>query len=112
MATHEQGMSSEEIRKANTKKVIRIALLLFVVTVIEFALAFIWPDGSDRTILNILFIVLTIVKAFYLVSEFMHLGHEVPVLIYSVILPLVFIVWLVVALMNEGSAIFSSFMGG
>jgi cytochrome c oxidase subunit IV len=42
----------------------------------------------------------------------MHLGHEVPVLIYSIVLPLVFIVWLVVALMNEGSAIFNSFMGG
>ncbi|UZR93686.1 cytochrome C oxidase subunit IV family protein [Chondrinema litorale] len=110
MASHDSSLSAEEIRKANTKKVIRIALILFVVTVIEFALAFIWPDGSDRTLLNILFIVLTIVKAFYIVSEFMHLGHEVPVLMYSIVLPLVFIVWLVVALMNEGSAIFSSLM--
>ncbi|WP_020530648.1 cytochrome C oxidase subunit IV family protein [Flexithrix dorotheae] len=109
MASHDPSLSQEEIKKANIRKIVRVALILAVVTAIEFALAFIWPDGSDRTLLNILFLVLTIVKAFYIVSEFMHLGHEVPVLIYSIVLPLVFIVWLVIALMNEGSAIFNSF---
>jgi cytochrome c oxidase subunit 4 len=47
-----------------------------------------------------------VVKAFYIVSEFMHLGHEVKGLIYSVILPMIFIVWLIVALVNlEGGSV-------
>ena len=36
----------------------------------------------------------------------MHLGHEVKGLIYSIILPMMFILWLIVALVNmEGGAI-------
>jgi cytochrome c oxidase subunit IV len=52
-----------------------------------------------------IFIGLTFVKAFYIVSEFMHLKHETKVLIWSIILPMIFVVWLVIALLYEGGAI-------
>ena len=49
---------------------------------------------------------MTFVKAFYIVSEFMHLGHEVKALIWTVVTPVVFIIWLVVALLMEGSSVY------
>ncbi len=102
---HVEGLSPEEIRKAKVKTIIKVTLILSAVTALEFALALLWPDGVDRTVLNGLFLALTIVKAFYIVSEFMHLGHEVKSLIQSIIIPLVFVVWLVIALMKEGASI-------
>jgi len=108
MATHDPGLSQEEIRKANVKKILTVTAILAGVTILEFILAFSWPDGADRTILNVLFIILTLVKAFYIVAEFMHLSGEVKLLVYSIVLPIVFVVWLTIALWLEGDAIFSS----
>lgn len=54
-----------------------------------------------------IFLGLTVVKAFYIVGEFMHLKHEVKALIWSVLIPTLFIVWLVIALIVEGGSIFS-----
>jgi cytochrome c oxidase subunit IV len=45
---------------------------------------------------------MTIVKAFYILGEFMHLKHEVKSLIWAVLIPTIFVVWLLVALMFEG----------
>jgi cytochrome c oxidase subunit IV len=108
MASHDPSMSQEDIRKANVKKIIRVTIILSVVTLLEFAFALTWPDGADRTLLNVLFIIMTLVKAFYIVAEFMHLSGEVKTLIYAIVLPLVFIIWLTVALWIEGAAIFGA----
>lgn len=105
---HVEGLSSEEVRQKKVKKIIQVTLLLSAVTAVEFALALLWPDGSDRTLLNVLFLLLTLVKAFFIIAEFMHLKHEVKSLIQSVIIPLVFVIWLVVALMQEGATILNS----
>jgi cytochrome c oxidase subunit IV len=65
--------------------------------------AFTLPRGI---ILYSIFIALTIWKAKYIMMEFMHLGEEAKPLFYSIIVPLIFLVWLVIALMREGSDIF------
>lgn len=109
MASTNSTLSPEEMKKANVKKIWRGALILAVVTGIEFALAFMWPESVSRTPLNILFIVLTLVKAFYIVAEFMHLEHEVPQLIYSILIPTVFVVWLIIALFMEGGSILKAY---
>ena len=104
------SLSPEEAKKANIRNIVKVALILAAVTAVEFALAFAWPDGMSRTPLNILFIILTIVKAFYIVGEFMHLKHEVKSLIYSIILPCIFVVWLIIALLVEGNAIIDAIL--
>ncbi len=73
-----------------------------VVTAIEFVIAFTVPAGVFRTSV---FIILTIVKAFYIVAEFMHLGHEKKSLKLSILLPIIFIVFLIFILMYQGAAI-------
>lgn len=85
------------------KKIWKTAGILLAITVVEFIMAF----TMDRGILLYgLFIALTIWKAKYIMMEFMHLGDEVKSLFYSIIVPLIFLVWLVIVLFKEGSEIF------
>ena len=88
---------------AKIKKIWLTALILLVITAVEFVLAFTMERGL---FLYFLFIALTIVKAKYIMLEFMHLGDEVKPLFYSIIVPLIFLVWLIIALMKEGAEIF------
>ncbi|WP_163377883.1 cytochrome C oxidase subunit IV family protein [Cyclobacterium sp. SYSU L10401] len=88
---------------AKIKKIWMTALILLVVTAVEFLLAFTMERGM---LLYIIFIVLTIVKAKYIMMEFMHLGDEAKPLFYSIIVPLIFLIWLIIALFREGTDIF------
>lgn len=70
---------------------------------IEFTLAYFMKSGGLRTSI---FVIMTLVKAFYIVGEFMHLKHEVKSLIWAIVVPVIFIIWLLVALLTEGGSIF------
>jgi len=76
--------------------------ILAFLTAVEFLLAFTMPRGVWLTAI---FVILTFFKTFYIVGEFMHLKHETKVLIWSIILPMSFVVWLITALCVEGDAI-------
>ena len=92
----------EPVDKKKTNKLWRIALILAVITAIEFVFAYVLPRG---VLLYFTFVALTLVKAFYIVGEFMHLKGEVKTLIWSIIIPTVFVIWLVIALIAEGSSV-------
>jgi cytochrome c oxidase subunit IV len=55
------------------------------------------------TLRNTIFIILTIFKAFFIVAEFMHLKHETKGLIWTILIPMGLLIWLLVALVSEGS---------
>jgi cytochrome c oxidase subunit IV len=93
------------LEKANTSAIWRTFWILLFATTIEFVVAFMMIDPSMKMLRISIFLGLTIVKAFYIVGEFMHLKHEVKTLIWSVLIPTLFVVWLVVALMVEGGSI-------
>lgn len=82
------------------KQLWRVALYLLVITMIEFGIAFTLHHGPVKTAL---FVFLTIVKAGYIVGEFMHLKYEVKVLFWAVLIPMIFIVWMLVAFVYEGT---------
>jgi cytochrome c oxidase subunit IV len=90
--------------KANTKVIWRTFWILLIITCLEFAVAFTLP-ASLHTLKVAIFVVMTFVKAFYIVGEFMHLKHEVKSLIWAIVIPVVFVIWLVVALLAEGNSI-------
>jgi cytochrome c oxidase subunit IV len=73
-----------------------------IVTAIEFVFAFTLEAGHLKTSI---FVILTIVKAGYIVGEFMHLRHEVKVLFWSILVPMIFVVWFLVAMVYEGLSI-------
>ena len=97
--THEVG----EIPAANTGAIWRTFWILLGITVVEFTLAYIMKSGGLRTSF---FVIMTLVKAFYIVGEFMHLKHEVKSLIWAIVVPIAFIIWLLTALLLEGGSIF------
>lgn len=91
---------------SSTKKIWRTFWILLAVTMVEVGLAFLHLETGfpSRVLLNAVFIGLTIVKAFYIVSEFMHLGSEIKNLIYTVMLPLLFFIWFIIAFLYEGNS--------
>jgi cytochrome c oxidase subunit IV len=104
MATHHHAdHDSTEIAPAQTATIWKVFWILAAVTTVEFIIAFTIKAGLFKTSV---FVGLTIVKAFYIVGEFMHLKHEVKSLIWAILLPCMFVVWLLVALLMEGGSIF------
>lgn len=93
-----------EIAKPNTKVIWRTFWILLAITAVEFFIALALP--IDHWIKVGLYIILTIAKAAYIVGEFMHLRHEVKFLIWAILLPMTFVVWLLIALITEGGSIF------
>ena len=98
---------------AARKSIIRTFLILLGLTAFEFLIAFTkafymeWfglSRGTVQAIVVSTFIVLTIFKAFYIVAEFMHLKHEVKRLGFIILIPFIFIVWLIIGLIYEGGS--------
>lgn len=105
MASHNHSSHVDEkvIPPAQTAAIWKTFWILLVLTAIEFVIAFTLPANHFRVAI---FVIMTIVKAFFIVGEFMHLKHEVKTLIWSVLIPTVFVVWLLIALMYEGSHLY------
>ena len=95
-------LQAGEIPKPNTGWIWKTFFILVAITALEFLLAFTMPAGTFR---NSIFIVMTILKAFFIVAEFMHLKHETKSLIWTILVPMALLVWLLVALVSEGSSI-------
>ena len=101
----EHATLSGELAKPNTSWIWKIFFVLVVITAIEFAITFALEAQHFRTLRNSILIGLTILKAFFIVGEFMHLKHETKGLIWMVLVPTTLLVWLLVALVTEGSFI-------
>ena len=101
-ATTEHTLAPGEIAKPNTAWIWRVFGILVLITAIEFVFVFFMNPSTLR---NSIFIVLTILKAFFIVGEFMHLKHETKGLIWTILVPVSLLIWLLVALITEGSFI-------
>lgn len=88
---------------AQRKQIWKVFIILSVLTAFEFLIAFTLAHGSLKIFI---FVVMTIVKAFYIVGEFMHLRHEVKTLIWVILIPTILVAWLILALLLEGGFIF------
>ncbi len=124
--------------KSNTQKIWGVLLLLSVITAVEVVLGIYKPDilmvpsiqafegGLGATLLNIIlspfiytkslnliFIVLTIVKAYYITWDFMHMRDETKSLRRLVVWTAVFLIcYLVFILLQEGGYIESVYTEG
>ena len=88
--------------KEKIRRLWTVAGILGAVTAVEFLIAFTMRGGPLKVSM---FVGLTIVKAAYIVGEFMHLRYEVKVLFWSILIPMIFVVWMLVAFVYEGMAI-------
>jgi cytochrome c oxidase subunit IV len=98
---------SEEDGKKIRKKILLVTLLLTVVTIIEvgFGIVFKRNGTAQWETIRIIFLVLTLLKAGYIVMSFMHLGDERKILKYVILLPYaLFILYLIFIGLYEGLA--------
>lgn len=81
---------SEEVGKKMRKRIWLIFWVLLGITSVEVFLGISWKEmGLPWSVIKMTFIVLTIAKAFYIVSEYMHLKHEVTFFKNIIIVPYV-----------------------
>ncbi|WGK65556.1 cytochrome C oxidase subunit IV family protein [Croceiramulus getboli] len=105
--------------ESNTKRIWFVFALLSVVTIVEVALGIIKPDFLVYTdlmrmkLLNWIFILLTIYKAYYITWAFMHMEGETKGLRRAVVWTAVFLVcYLIFILLVEGEYIHDVYAEG
>ena len=104
--------------KSNTQKIWGVLILLSIVTAIEVVLGIYKPEALmekviGMKILNWIFIILTIVKAYYITWDFMHMRDETKGLRRAVVWTAVFLIcYLVFILLTEGEYIERVFTSG
>lgn len=109
--THQSGSA--------TKRIWYVFFILSVVTIVEVALGIVKPVYLTDTyllamkLLNWIFIILTIVKAYYIAWAFMHLEGETKGLRRAVVWTSVFLIsYLIFILLTEGGYIYDVYKNG
>jgi hypothetical protein len=94
------------------KRIRKTTILLSVITVIELAIGLtiynIHKGESPSAMLILMFkgmvCILTLAKAYYIVSVFMHLGDEIRNMIMTVVVPLMLFIWFIAAFLWDGNS--------
>lgn len=104
--------------KSNIQKIWGVLIFLSIITAIEVVLGIYKPEGlmnyfMGMKILNWIFIILTLVKAYYIAWDFMHLRDEVPALRRAIVWTGVFLIcYLIFILLQEGGYVESVYRNG
>ncbi len=104
--------------KSNTQKIWGVLIFLSIITAIEVVLGIYKPKGLMSQIfgmkgLNWIFIILTLVKAYYITWDFMHMRDETPALRKMVVWTAVFLIcYLIWILLQEGGYVFDVYKEG
>lgn len=90
-------------------KALKIITILGIITIVEVLFALLGKgyiiDGLHfpMAIMGLAMIAMSIVKAYLIVYEFMHMKYEVPGLVKSVLMPTLLLVWAIIAFFYEGN---------
>jgi len=105
--------------KSNTQKIWGVLAFLTFITAIEVVLGIIKPVSMTDTyflgmkVLNWIFIILTLVKAYYIAWDFMHLRDEKPSLRRAIVwTPIFLVIYLVFILLVEADYIYNVYKDG
>ncbi|WP_445736400.1 cytochrome C oxidase subunit IV family protein [Mariniflexile sp.] len=97
--------------KSNTQKIWGVLIFLTIVTAVEVGLGIYKPEPLlhkflGMKTLNWIFIILTLVKAYYITWDFMHMRDEVKALKRMVVWTAIFLIlYLIFILLQEGGYI-------
>ena len=105
--------------KSNTQKIWGVLIFLSIITAVEVALGISKPailvksDFLGMKVLNWIFIILTLVKAYYIAWDFMHLRDEKSSFRRAIIwTPIFLVAYLVFILLFEADYIYNVFKDG
>ena len=90
------------------KRVIKTTIILSIVTIIELGLGLLlyatdFGAGMNLAIKGVI-VILSLAKAFYIVSIFMHLGDEIRNMIMTIVVPLLLFIWFIAAFIADGNS--------
>lgn len=91
------------------KRVKSTTILLSVLTVVELGIGLLlysWESAPSFAVLAFKGVVciLTLAKAYYIVSIFMHLGDEIRNMIMTIVVPLMLFIWFIAAFIIDGNS--------
>ncbi len=104
--------------KSNTQKIWGVLIFLSIITAVEVVLGIYKPESLMSQVLgmkglNWIFIILTLVKAYYITWDFMHMRDETPALRRMVVWTAVFLIcYLIFILLQEGGYVFDVYKDG
>jgi cytochrome c oxidase subunit IV len=90
----------------DTRPIWRTFWVLLGITIVEITLATIHMKTGfpPKYVLNGIYLILTCAKAFYIIAEFMHLGHEIKNMIMTIAVPAMLFIWFIVAFLWDGAS--------
>ena len=98
--------------EAQVKRIWKAFWILLVLTIIELALGLtvynidLRPNPSEALVLGIkgVICILTLAKAFYIISIFMHLGDELRNMVLTLAIPALSFIWFIFAFIYDGNS--------
>lgn len=97
------GQSHEaSVKLANTTILILAAITIFEVLFALVGKGHIGNMSFSPAIMGGVMIILSLVKAWLIIFEFMHMKYEAKGLVRTVLLPLILLVWAIIAFLMEG----------
>jgi len=96
-----------QVYKSQVNAVYRATVWLAIITIIEVAAALVWmnifkDNSGPRLLLNSFFIAASLLKAYFIVGEFMHIRYETRALTITILAPTFFLIWFIIAFLWEG----------
>lgn len=93
----------------STKRIWKVFWILLIITMVELGLglslyALDLPEGLRMHLIKGVIIVLSLAKAYYIVSAFMHLGDEIRNMIMTIVVPLMLFIWFILAFIYDGNS--------
>jgi cytochrome c oxidase subunit 4 len=93
----------------NVKRIWKTFWVLLIITIIELGLgltmyALNLPDDLKRMLIKGTIIILSLAKAYFIVSVFMHLGDEIRNMIMTIVVPLMLFIWFITAFILDGNS--------
>lgn len=106
---HEHGAESHDHGHGglDKKAIWRTFWILLIITCLELVVGmFIAPlfPHTTKIWFNILYIIFTAAKAFYIIAEFMHLRHELKNLIMTIAISALLFIWFIGAFLWDGDS--------
>ncbi|MFS4455874.1 cytochrome C oxidase subunit IV family protein [Maribacter sp. 2304DJ31-5] len=105
--------------KSNTQKIWGVLAFLTLVTAVEVVLGILKPESLTDSyflrmkLLNWIFIILTLVKAYYIAWDFMHLRDEKSALRRAIVwTPIFLVIYLTIILLVEADYIYNIYKDG
>jgi cytochrome c oxidase subunit 4 len=104
--THTAEHGHGEQHTFDTKPIWRTFWILLGITCLELIVGmFIAPHyHSLKLMFNVLYIIFTAAKAFYIIAEFMHLKHEIKNMIMTIAVPALLFIWFIAAFLWDGNS--------